>query len=343
MKVSRTPFRFSLIGGGSDLPEYYENYGPAKIISMTLSASMYVTYSERNLYSDPGAFSAPIRLSYTKTEHTADINLISHDIIRAVLCSLRDRQNLRLAPSFEITTIADIPSRGAGLGSSSALIVGILNILYKSCSLVDRAYIIAWYAYEIERAELGSPVGFQDHVSAVFGRFRKYECEHSWELNKFTAEDSIGVDFAKHLCAFRLPYNRSDETQSIGKHSTLDDMRISMTERSKYLRWTVELVDPMWEAVAKLDYKEIACILRSAWEYKKQSHAVLDENIDRWYNKGIEAGALAGKVSGSMSGGAGHIFFLAHPDDHDRIREALPELVEFKVEYYPYGSTVQEV
>jgi len=346
MLISRTPFRFSLVGGGSDLPAYYEEYGPAKIISMTLGASMYVTYSPRDLYSDPGALGNLIRLSYTQTEHVNRIEDLKHDIVRGVLETLRDEYATDSNfSSFEMTTIADIPSSGTGLGSSSALVVGILKLfppaLHGNISLKDLAAL----AFRIETAKLGKNIGFQDHYSAVYGGLKKYVVNNSNEISCPKVHSIVGIegDLARHLLAFRLPVNRSSDTANLPEHQTLNEMKRNMATRSNSISFTVNMVDNMWEALGRREFEEVGRILRHAWEFKKQSHGVLDKNMDRFYNIGIEAGALAGKVSGSMSGGAGHLFFLAYPDDHDRIRQALKELVELRVQYYPHGSTVTRI
>lgn len=339
MLISRTPFRFSLIGGASDLPAYFENYGPAKIISMTLQASMYVTYSKRDLYSDIGVIGSPIRLSYTKTENNTKIEHMSHDLIRAVLIELRDNHGCtHNFDAFEMTTIADIPSRGAGLGSSSALVVGILKMFLPDLDL----YRLAELAFNIEVDKLGRNIGWQDHYSAVFGGLRKYCCNHNME-HPIIESGLMCPTLPNYLLAFRLPFNRSSDTANLPAHDTLDAMKADMESRSNYIHATVEMVDDMWVALGKGDFDEVGRYLKHAWDFKKKSHGILDENIDRLYNLAVEAGALAGKVSGSMSGGAGHLFFLAYPDDHERIRMALEELVEMRVDYYPRGSTVTEV
>lgn len=348
MFVSRTPFRFSLIGGGSDLPAYYENYGPAKIISMTLQASMYVTYSKRNLYSDIGAIASPIRLSYTRTENVNRIGDLQHDLVRGVLEELLERGMIGkdAVKSFEMTTIADIPSRGSGLGSSSALIVGILGLFPPALygNITDGQ--LANLAFVIETEKLGKNIGFQDHYSAVFGGCKLYIVHSSSELSDpeiYPLFHGNCSDLARHLIAFRLPVNRSSDAAKMPVQQTLDEMKRDMKHRSKFLGYTVDLVDNMWEALEKRDFREVGRILGHAWNFKKQSHGILDENIDRLYNLSIEAGALAGKVSGSMSGGAGHLFFLAYPDDHERIARALQELIEMRVGYYPRGVTVTEI
>jgi len=347
MLISRTPFRFSLIGGGSDLPAYYTEYGPAKIISMTLSASMYVTYSPRDLYSDRGAISNLIRLSYTQTENVDRIQDLKHDLVRSVLETLRyECATDSDFESFEMTTIADIPSRGSGLGSSSALIVGILKLFLPKSGGAIPLENLANLAFRIETEKLGKNIGFQDHYSATFGGLRKYHRKEYYvdAMPHFNKDPRlVGHDLAYHLCAFRLPVNRSSDAANVPEQQTLNEMKKKMKVRAQYITETVDMVDDMWRALEKRDFGDVGRILGKAWELKKASHDIIDKNLDRLYNLGIEAGALAGKVSGSMSGGAGHLFFLAYPDDHDRIRQAMKELVEMRVEYYPHGVTVTRI
>lgn len=344
MKISRTPLRFSLIGGGSDLPAYWQHYGPCKIISMTLTASIYVTFTERNLYegSAKDVYGNNIRISYTQTEHVDSIDEIKHDLIRESLGFVSDTFPADwIPPAFEITTIGDIPSKGAGLGTSSALIVGLLMAIFHVGGHTSIPMNFQEMA-SIEIDRLGRQIGYQDFMSAQMGALRCY----TLGIDRFKSDHmhEVGDDLAERLVAFRLPLDRSDSAQSVPAHETLEDMQRQMEIRYPYLKQTVEMVDPMVDALTHRRWEEVGEILQEAWELKKASHGYVDKNVERWYSMGMEAGALAGKVSGSMSKGAGHLFFLAYPDDHDRIRETVgAELSEMQVDYYPHGSKVWEV
>jgi len=357
MKISRTPLRFSLIGGGSDLPAYYEHYGPCKIISMALSASMYVTLTERNLYkgSPCKIYGNNIRIAYTKTEHVDSIDDIEHELIRE---SLKAVSPDVCPAAFEMTTIGDIPSRGAGLGSSSALVVGVLNVVTHTDPetpmgpLVDftgspleeiRPKELYESAFHVEHDVLGNNIGCQDHLSAAYGGLRLYRVDSSG-LSYGNIMNESGYWLAEHLLAFRLPRNRHEKASGASEHSTLVDMNREMENRAQYLTETVCMVPECQEALYLRDAEAVAKILRVAWGLKKASHGYVDKDIERWYSLGIHFGALAGKVSGSMSAGTGHLFFLAYPDEHDRIREELgAELSEMKADYYPFGSKVRRV
>jgi len=149
---------------------------------------------------------------------------------------------------------------------------------------------------------------------------------------------------SEHLVAFRLPHNRSADAANMAAHTNLDDMNRAMEQRAPYLARTVELVEPAWEAIKHLDMPALARIVREAWELKKKSHGIVDASIDRWYNVGIDAGALAGKVSGSVSNGTGHLFFLCEPDAQECVRDKFSgKLTELRVGYSPHGSMRFEI
>ncbi len=348
MLVSRTPLRFSIIGGGSDMFEYINKYGPCKIISMTLEASMYVTYTARQLYSGvaKNVYESNIRLSYTETELVDSIDDLKHDLVRETLKALRE-MDVDVS-AFEMTTVGDIPSRGAGLGSSSALIVGILNVLLEDRPAghnewMKAANAISTAAYIIETHELGKNIGIQDHLSAAFGSLRKYHIESDGQQPPEEAPGR-GHWLAENLCAFRLPGDRANNATEAPNHALLDDMKAKMEWRAVYLTQTVNMVDDCWSAIYAQDLEAVGGFMQKAWELKKKSHAFLDKDVERVYDSGMNAGAYAGKVSGSMSSGAGHLFFLAPPEVQTNIRRAIGmELNEMRVKYYPRGSHVVEI
>jgi D-glycero-alpha-D-manno-heptose-7-phosphate kinase len=308
---------------------------------MTLSASMYVTFTERSFYEGPlqNTFGNAIRIAYTKTEHVDDIRCIEHELIRETLLFIRDSfPSDWIPPGFEITTIGDIPSRGAGLGSSAAVVVGVLKAIFGDFFPMSIGEIA-----DIERVRLNHTIGWQDQMAAVYGGLREWAISGKSQISDIPMPE-VGDDLAGHLIAFRLPANRTANAANAGGHDNLVGMADQMKQYAPYLRKTVELVDDMKSALLAKDWEEAGKILQVAWQLKNSSHGYVDKNISRWYSLGKARGALAGKVSGSMSKGAGHLFFLTYPDDRERIRKALgKELAEMKVEYYPHGSKVWEI
>lgn len=346
MVITATPLRFSLVGGGSDLPQYWK-YGPGRIISMTLDCHIYVTLSLRDSYSGgTPVHDSRIRLSYTKTENVDRLEDIQHDIVRETFLYLRENDAWDDKP-FEMTTIGDVPARGAGLGTSSALTVGILKAALPHCG----RHWIAQHAAAIEMYTLRRRIGVQDHLSATLGGLRYYEIcagegddTYSLKHNR-PFEETFGIRLADHLLAFRLPADKSAEAESAEAHKTLDGMVDEMEKRAPAIRVTcATLIKPMLKAIYELDFKSVGMIMDEAWLLKKESHAIVDTNIDRWYNTGLDAGAYGGKVSGSVSGGAGHLFFVCDPVNHDAVREALKgELAEMRVGYWHFGSLRYEM
>ena len=156
----RTPLRISLVGGGSDLPAFYENYSPGGVVSFTIDKYVYIAVNRK--------FDQDIRISYSLTENVADVACIQHELVRE--CLIR----MGISEGIEIISVADIPGKGTGLGSSSAFTVGLLNalnqyrILYSGADyepIID----VAETACEIEIEKCGKPIGRQDQYACAYG------------------------------------------------------------------------------------------------------------------------------------------------------------------------------
>src|SRR5215469_15131101 len=154
MIISRTPLRASFVGGGSDLPGFYRQHGGA-VLSTTIDKYVYVTVNRK--------FDSGIRVAYSKTEEVESVDRIEHPIVKATM------RLLGLAGGVEITTIADIPSRGTGLGSSSAFAVGLLNALAAFQSRHVSSDELGATSCRVEIDLCGEPIGKQDSYAAAFG------------------------------------------------------------------------------------------------------------------------------------------------------------------------------
>jgi D-glycero-alpha-D-manno-heptose-7-phosphate kinase len=175
MLISRTPTRISFVGGGSDLPSYYRHHGGA-VLSTAIKRFIYITVNEK--------FDNRIRLSYSRTEEVDTPNQIQHPLVRSVL----DME--KVDRGIEITSVADIPSRGTGLGSSSAFTVGLLNVIHGFNGRFVGKEALAEQACEIEIERLGDPIGKQDQYAAAFGGFN---------FIRFNPDDSVDVEPLTHL------------------------------------------------------------------------------------------------------------------------------------------------
>ena len=170
MIISRTPLRMSFVGGGSDLPVFYRKYGGA-VVSTAINRYVSVTVNQK--------FDDRIRISYSRTEDARTVNHIKHPLVREGL------KLAGIAGGVEITSIADIPSKGSGLGSSSTFTVGLLNALHAYAGRHAGAEQLAREACEIEIERCGEPIGKQDQYAAAFGGLN---------LIQFNADDSVSVE-----------------------------------------------------------------------------------------------------------------------------------------------------
>src|SRR5687767_14853145 len=170
MIISRTPLRMSFVGGGSDLPSFYRKFGGA-VVSTAINKFVYITLNEK--------FDHRIRVSYSRTEEADTVAEVQHPLVRESM------KLLGVEGGIEITSIADIPSKGSGLGSSSAFTVGLLHALHAYSGRYASAEQLAKEACAIEIERCGEPIGKQDQYAAAFGGFNFIE---------FNADDSISVE-----------------------------------------------------------------------------------------------------------------------------------------------------
>src|SRR5258705_7821796 len=156
MIISKTPLRMSFVGGGSDLPVFYRKFGGA-VVSTTINRFVYVTVNKK--------FDDRIRVSYSKTEEARTVDHIKHPLVREAI------KMLGISGGVEITSIADIPAKGSGLGSSSSFTVGLLHALHAYACRYASAEQLARESCEIEIDHCGEPIGRQDQFAAAFGGF----------------------------------------------------------------------------------------------------------------------------------------------------------------------------
>src|SRR5713226_5586345 len=224
MIISRTPLRMSFVGGGSDLPVFYRKYGGA-VVSTAINQFVYITVNKK--------FDQKIRVSYSKTEEARTVEKIKHPLAREAM------KLLNLDGGLEITSIADIPARGSGLGSSSTFTVGLLHALHAYAERHASAEQLAQEACQIEIERCGEPIGKQDQYAAAFGGFNFIE---------FNPDDSVSVapilcrretlrQLQQNLVVFYTGIVRSASAVLKDQHTAVS------TERSKQkiLRRMVEL------------------------------------------------------------------------------------------------------
>jgi D-glycero-alpha-D-manno-heptose-7-phosphate kinase len=322
MIISRTPLRMSFVGGGSDIPAFYERFGGA-VLSTTIDKYVFVTCNPK--------FDNGIRVAYSRTEEVANVDQIQHRIVRAALGLLE------VAGGIEITTIADVPSRGTGLGSSSSFTVGLLNVLHAFQGRYASAGRLAEEACRVEIDLCGEPIGKQDQYAAAFGGFNLFEFQPGGRVDvtpvMMPAERRESL--ARRIVAFYTGVTRSTgpilaaQTESVVRDADKQSVLRRMTELAYLMKSELES--------GKLD--SFGEILHENWELKKSlTPAISNGQIDNWYDTARRHGASGGKILGAGAGG--FLIFVADENQHEGIARALEGLRRINLGFEPLGSRI---
>jgi len=314
MLITRTPLRVSLVGGGSDFPYYYNNYGVGKVLSFTISKYLYVTINRR--------YDKKIHVGYSSVERVDTVEEIRHDIVRNVLAVIDSD-----ICGVEIHTISDIPSGGSGLGSSSAITIGLIRAVSTYLGMSLSTDYIADMACDIEINMMGKHIGKQDQYACAFTGFN----EITFTDDKITVvpvlhelSSELGILSDRMLIFYTGDTRRTDSI--INTYSSEEAIDIN--------RGTIELmvgqVDTVKRAISLHSYDDIGYMLDEAWQMKKSlSPHITNEYIDSIYKRGISSGALGGKLLGA--GGCGHVLFYCPTDDSaNAVRASLSDLIEIE-------------
>ncbi|KKQ68427.1 MAG: kinase [Candidatus Nealsonbacteria bacterium RIFCSPHIGHO2_01_FULL_38_55] len=321
MIISRTPFRVSFFGGGTDYPVWYEKNGGA-VLSATIDKYCYIT--TRFL---PQFFNFKYRIRYTTREEVRDISEIAHPSVRECL------KFLNINNGVEMIHTGDLPAQ-SGTGSSSAFTVGFLNSLYALSGRMATKRQLALDAIHVEQDLIRENVGSQDQTSAAFGGFNKIE--FGGERKIFVQPITIGPEkinmLQSHLMLFFTGFSRTA--------SDIAREQIKQTpSKEKELTIMKQMVD---EAVNILNGNRISDfgrLLDESWKIKRGlTDRISNSQIDNIYDAGIRAGALGGKLCGA--GGGGFILFFAPPENQSRIKEALNGFLSVPFHFESLGSQI---
>lgn len=322
MIISRTPLRISFVGGGSDIQSYFK-YKPGAVVSSAINKYIYITVNKK--------FDNRIRASYSKTENVDRADQLEHGLIRECL------KKVGIDRGIEVTSMADIPSEGTGLGSSSSYTVGLLNALYAYIGKHVNAERLAREACKIEIDILKNPIGKQDQYIAAYGGLQHVQ---------FHPDDSVYVDpiicsletkrkFEENLLLLYTGLTRS-------AHPILAKQSANMAKRldkKKTMSQMVTLTKKMQLALNENRLDSIGELLHKNWILKKtMTENISNKKIDVWYEKARKHGAIGGKILGA--GGGGFLLFYAPLEKHKNIMKALLELRPFKFKFEPQGSKI---
>lgn len=322
MIITRTPFRISFFGGGTDFPEWFKSHGGA-VLSTSIDKYCYITC--RKL---PPFFEYKYRVVWSRIELVKNKDEIFHPSIRETLKYLKDDT------SYEISHNADLPAR-SGLGSSSAFTVGLLNALYAVKGKIVENSRLADEAIHIERDLNKEAVGYQDQIIASHGGFNKiiFNKNQSYTVEPIIIARERLQDLEGKLMLFFTGFSRfssgvaQKHIQNIGKNDTV-------------LKRMHELVD---EAIKLLqgedDLSRFGDLLHETWNLKKTlSDSVSSSEIDEIYHKAIKNGAIGGKILGA--GGGGFILFFVPKELQKNVRKALEDLIYVPFKFDNSGSKV---
>jgi len=316
MIISRTPLRISFVGGGSDLESFYKNHGGA-VVSTSINKFMYLTVNK--------IFDKGIRLSYSETEIVDHPDQIKHKLVREILKYLGDVNHM------EITSMADVPSKGTGLGSSSAFTAGLINALRAHNNEFSTAEKLAKEASHIEIERCGEPIGKQDQYAVAFGglNYIQFNKDGTVEVSPIICLPETKKQLDKNLLMFYTGVTRS-ASDILSKQKNNYETKVDKVEIMKKM---VGLAKELKSELENNNLDAFGEILHKNWEFKKQMvGGISNSQIDEWYNKARKAGAVGGKILGA--GGGGFFLFYAPEEKHNDIKKALPELkpVDFKFE-----------
>ena len=315
MIVSRTPFRITLGGGGTDLPSYYEKFG-GFIFSFCLSKYMYVCVNQ------PSADDL-IRLKYSKSEIVKSPKELNHDIARACL------ERVGINSKIEIASLSDIPA-GSGLGSSSTYTVGLLNALYTMKGEHKNLEFLANEACIIEMDILNKPMGKQDQYLAALGGFVVMDIDKNGKVKskKISIEKSILNDLNRNLLIFFTGQQRKnnkilkaqDDSTKKNKQQVIDSLHYIKDSGYKIL-----------EIIQSGNIDDLGIMFKEHWEMKKKlSSGVTNSEIDSIYNIAMDNSALGGKISGA--GGGGFFTFYCNKN-HSKLRKAMTDIGLKELDY----------
>jgi D-glycero-alpha-D-manno-heptose-7-phosphate kinase len=322
MIISRTPLRVSFVGGGTDMAVFYRRYGGA-VISTSINRYVYVTVNTK--------FDDRVRISYSRTEDVATSDDVAHPIVRAVL------RKLGIGGGIEITSIADVPSHGSGLGSSSAFCVGLLNALYAHGGHYVERRRLGAEACEIEIDTLHDPIGKQDQYASALGglNYIRFNPDDSVEVLPLTHMRSLTADIQRSLLAFYTGIGRQASAILGYQRSNVDNGACEQES----LRRMLMLVEDLKREFEKGNAASLGEALHEAWLIKRSlANGISSEAIDGWYDRARAAGATGGKILGA--GGGGFMLLSAPPDRHEAICRALPELRRVELGFERLGSTI---
>jgi D-glycero-alpha-D-manno-heptose-7-phosphate kinase len=323
MIMSRTPFRISLFGGGTDYPAWYRQHGGA-VIGTTINKYCYISF--RSL---PPFFEHRHRIVYSRIELPQHIDEIQHPAVR---CVLRD---YGVDEGVEVQHYGDLPAR-SGMGSSSSFTVGLLNVVRAHRGQISSAECLAQEAIRIEQEVIQEAVGSQDQVWAAYGgtNMIRFHTDGRFDVTPVVMTMERRQELQSHMLLFFTRLSRNAETIAARKLENFQDRHSQLSCMHKMAEQAMVILQSPFHRIT-----EIGSLLHESWRLKKElAECVSTDAIDEMYTAALDAGALGGKLLGA--GGGGFMLIFAEPHTHGRIREALRGLIEVSFDIGSPGSRI---
>jgi D-glycero-alpha-D-manno-heptose-7-phosphate kinase len=319
MIITQTPLRIGLLGGGTDLPGYYLEHG-GRVLNCAIDKYIYVIVKER--------FDSDIYVNYSRKEIVSRVEDLEHELVREAMLMTG------VSSGVEITTLADIPSAGSGLGSSSAVTVGLLHALFAYRGLQVTGEDLAEFACTIEIERCGKPIGRQDQYIAALGGIRDLRLGPG----EVVTADELGLPaterraLQQQIMLFYTGITRSAD-------SILTEQNANVASTIPQLDLLRDLAGFAVERLRGGDVDAIGPAIRESWEAKRKlASGVSTEQIDAAVNRALEAGATGVKLTGA--GGGGFLLVICPMERQRSVRESLRDMRELPVKLDRLGSRV---
>ena len=323
MIITRTPYRISFFGGGTDHPAWSREYG-GKVLATTFDKYCYITLRQL-----PPFFDHKYRIVYSLIESVNEVNKIQHPAVREVLKYFNSQVGL------EIHHDGDLPAR-SGLGSSSSFTVGLINAMKTFIGISSSPIDLAREAIHIEQDLIKEYVGSQDQISAAYGGFNEinFYKDGTFSVEPKTVNHERLIDLNSHLMLFYTGVSRfsteitKSQILNMGNcYSQLNEMQDMVNEGSSILTNPITSIE------------DFGKLLNKSWLLKRTlSKKITNTMIDDLYSVAINAGASGGKILGA--GGGGFILFFVKPENKSRVKEALNKLTYIPFKFENSGSKV---
>jgi len=323
MIISKTPYRLSLFGGGTDYPAWFEN-NPSKIVSAAMANYCYVNVKEL-----PPFFEHTIKATYSKVESVNNVDSLEHPAIRGCLKHLNIRNNITVGHD------GDLPAR-SGIGSSSSFTVGLLHALYAYKNKQIDKRQLAKEAIYVEQVLIGENVGIQDQIMAAHGGIQIIHMNGDWKTEALNVSEDYMNEFESHIMLGFSGISRIAEIQAKKK---VDNIKAGLNHN--LLTETVKLAENAIECLAKeTNMSIIGKLLDDGWRLKRGLAEGVTQNwIDEIYNDSLKAGSFGGKLMGA--GGGGFFMFIVPPEKQKEFKQKMKSIkvwVPFKFDRH--GSQI---